>query len=57
MYICPPKEKLYLFNNFNYVPYTMGGFRIFPNYDVKDKESKNAKEIDSVVNDFVLSRM
>jgi hypothetical protein len=57
MYICPPAEKVYIFNNYNYVPYTMGGFKILPNYDIKDKESKKAKIIDSMVDDFVLSRM
>ena len=53
MYICPPMEKVHVYNNYNYVPYTVGGFRIYPNYNEKDKNS----DIDNFVDDFILSRM
>lgn len=67
MYICPPHEGMYIYNNYNFVPYTMGGFRMYPNYNKKyntmSKEEKEAlsKEekleistIDTQVDNFIL---
>jgi hypothetical protein len=45
MYICPPQKGMYIYNNYNYVPYTMGGFSMYPNYNKKyNTMSKEEKE-------------
>ena len=33
--ICPPGKDVYVMNNWNYVPYTMAGVKIYPNYNEK----------------------
>jgi len=54
MYICPPAKEVYVYNNYNFVPMTMGGIRARPNYDEKFKSNATIEE---VVNDFMISRM
>ena len=58
MYICPPVDKIHVFDNYNNVPSIMGGFRIYPKeYKDDNKNVVSESSNDHNVSDFILTRM
>jgi len=55
LFLCPPLDKVKIYNNYHHTEeYTMGGFKIEPNYD---NGISRLTDVQNVLNDMVISRI
>jgi hypothetical protein len=54
--ICLPKDKLKLYNNYEFLPYWTVKFEIKPNYP-KDATEENKKAVNAEINNFSLAKL